>query len=145
MDSFAIIHLPLRLEPEREHSRARAEATVALTAIMAISADNADVVFQSNVSDVKLCAFALTDCTVHIETQSAKYLRAVHRTALELAVPNLFGSEIGGFWLKADQIEQLRKLPDCYPANEIDFVRRAVETYLLAQTEQLEWLYAKNV
>ncbi len=100
---------------------------------------------QSNVPDVKLCAFALTDCIVHIESQSAKYLRAVHRTALELAVPNLFGSEIGGFWLKADQIEQLRKLPDCYPANEIDFVRRAVETYLLAQTEDLEWLSVNNV
>jgi hypothetical protein len=96
-----------------------------------------DFDLQSNVSDVKLCAFALTDCIVHIESQSAKYLRAVHRTALELAVPNLFGVEIGGFWLKPDQIEQLRKLPDCYPANEIDFVRRAVETYLQAQTAGL--------
>jgi len=96
-----------------------------------------DFDLQSNVSDVKLCAFALTDCIVHIESQSAKYLRAVHRTALELAVPNLFGSEIGGFWLKPDQIDQLRKLPDCYPANEIDFVRRAVKAYLFAQTEGL--------
>jgi hypothetical protein len=93
--------------------------------------------FQNNVSDVKLCAFALADCVVHIESQSAKYLRAVHRTALELAVPNLFGVEIGGFWLKPDQIDQLRKLPDCYPANEIDFVRRAVEAYLAAQTKEL--------
>jgi len=92
---------------------------------------------QNNLSNVKLCAFALTDCIVHIESQSAKYLRAVHRTALELAVPNLFGSELGGFWLKPDQINQLRKLPDCYPANEIDFVRRAVEAYLLAQIEPL--------
>jgi hypothetical protein len=103
-----------------------------------------DFNLQSNVSDLKLCAFALTDCTVHIETQSARYLRAVHRTALELAVPNLFGSEIGGFWLKPDQIDQLRKLPDCYPANEIDLVRRAVETYLLAQTEELAWLSVNN-
>ena len=95
---------------------------------------------QSNVSDAKLCAFALTDCVVHIESQSAKYLRAVHRTALELAVPNLFGTEIGGFWLKPDQIEQLRKLPDCYPANEISSVRRAVEAYLLAQVENLSTL-----
>ena len=95
---------------------------------------------QSNLADVKLCAFALTDCVVHIESQSAKYLRAVHRTALELAVPNLFGVELGGFWLKPDQVEQLRKLPDCYPANEINFVRRAVEAYLLAQTEELDWL-----
>ena len=93
--------------------------------------------FQNNVSDVKLCAFALADCVVHIESQSAKYLRAVHRTALELAVPNLFGVEIGGFWLKPDQVDQLRKLPDCYPANELDLVRRAVEAYLAAQTKEL--------
>ena len=93
--------------------------------------------FQNNVSDVKLCAFALADCVVHIESQSAKYLRAVHRTALELAVPNLFGVEIGGFWFNPDQVDQLRKLPDCYPANELDFVRRAVEAYLAAQTKGL--------
>jgi hypothetical protein len=96
-----------------------------------------DLDLQNNVSDVRLCAFALTDCIVQIEVPSAKYLRAVHRTALELAVPNLYGSEIGGFWLKPDQIEQLRRLPDCYPANEIEFVRLAVEAYLLAQTEEL--------
>ena len=88
--------------------------------------------FQNNVSDVMICAFALADCVVHIESQSAKYLRAVHRTALELAVPNLFGVEIGGFWLRPEQVDQLRKLPDCYPANEISFVRQAVEAYLLA-------------
>jgi len=93
-----------------------------------------------NLSDVRLCAFALADCVVHIESQSAKYLRAVHRTALELAVPNLFGVEIGGFWLRPDQVEQLRKLPDCYPANEIGFVKKAVEAYLLAQTQELEGL-----
>ena len=100
---------------------------------------------QNNLSNVRLCAFALTDCIVHIESQSAKYLRAVHRTALELAVPNLFGSEIGGFWLKPDQIDQLRKLPDCYPANEIDFVRKAVETYLAAQVAELALLHAGDV
>ena len=100
-------------------------------------ANRKELELQSNVSDVKLCAFALADCVVHIESKSAKYLRAVHRTALELAVPNLFGVEIGGFWLKPDQIDQLRKLPDCYPANEIDFVRRAVEAYLAAQTKEL--------
>jgi hypothetical protein len=99
-----------------------------------------DFDLQSNASEVKLCAFALTDCIVHIESQSAKYLRAVHRTALELAVPNLFGYEIGGFWLQSDQIAQLRKLPACYPANEIDLVRRAVEVYLLAQIEALDWI-----
>jgi hypothetical protein len=103
-----------------------------------------DLDLQSNASDVMLCAFALTDCIVHIESQSAKYLRAVHRTALELAIPNLFGSEIGGFWLKPAQIDQLRRLPDCYPANEINFVRRAVEAYLLAQTEELDWIDVDN-
>ncbi len=99
--------------------------------------NGADAKLQSNLSDVKFCAFALADCVVHLEPQPAKYLRAVHRTALELAVPNLFGLEIGGFWLTSDQIDQLRKLPECYPANEIDFVRRAVEAFLLAQTEDL--------
>jgi hypothetical protein len=94
---------------------------------------------KRNASDITVCAFALTDCTIEIESHSAKYLRAVHRTALELAVPNLFGSEIGGFWFKQPQIDQLRKLPDCYPANENTFVTRAVEVYLLAQTEALDW------
>ena len=96
-----------------------------------------DVDLTSNASDVILCAFALSDCIVHVDSQIAKYLRAVHRTALELAVPNLFGLEIGGYWLTAAQIGQLRKLPDCYPANEINFVRRAVDSYLLAQTQEL--------
>jgi hypothetical protein len=100
-------------------------------------ANTEDFEVPNSLSNVKLCAFALTDCVVHIESQSARYLRAVHRTALELAVPNLFGSELGGFWLKPDQVDQLRKLPDCYPATEIEFVRRAVEAYLQAQTETL--------
>ncbi|HSS18706.1 MAG TPA: hypothetical protein VLL54_01280 [Pyrinomonadaceae bacterium] len=95
---------------------------------------------QNNLQSVELCAFALTDCVVELETQSARYLRAVHRTALELAVPNLFGLEIGGYWLRADQVRQLRRLADCYPDNEIRFVRRAVEAYLLAQTEKLDWI-----
>ena len=92
---------------------------------------------KGNASDVMLCAFALADCVVHVDSQIAKYLRAVHRTALELAIPNLFGLEVGGYWLTAAQINQLRKLPDCYPSNEINFVRQAVESYLLAQTEGL--------
>jgi hypothetical protein len=62
-----------------------------------------------------------------------------------LAVPNLFGSELGGFWLKPDQINQLRKLPDCYPATEMDFVRRAVEAYLAAQIAELELLQPADV
>ena len=100
-------------------------------------ANTEDVDLTSTTSDVILCAFALADCIVHVDSQIAKYLRAVHRTALELAVPNLFGWEIGGYWLTSAQIDQLRKLPDCYPANEINFVRRAVDSYLLAQTEEL--------
>lgn len=96
-----------------------------------------------NASTVKLCAFALTDCTVQVESRIAKYLRAVHRTALELAVPNLFGPELGGYWLQTDHIEQLRRLPDCYPVEEIDLVKDAVEAYLLAQTEELEWVQSK--
>lgn len=95
---------------------------------------------KRNDSDVTLCAFALSDCTIEIDSQSAKYLRAVHRTALELAVPNLFGSEIGGFWLNQAQVDQLRNLPHCYPANEMSSVRRAVEVYLTAQTQELGWI-----
>ena len=48
-------------------------------------ANSEDHNLQSNASDLILCAFALTDCIVHIESQAARYLRAVHRTALELA------------------------------------------------------------
>ncbi|HVQ39622.1 MAG TPA: hypothetical protein VMS31_18935 [Pyrinomonadaceae bacterium] len=91
-----------------------------------------------NASDVTLCAFALADCVVQVDAQIAKYLRAVHRTALELAVPNLFGLEIGGYWLTSAQIIQLRKLPDFYPSNEAGLAKRAVEAYLLAQTDGLE-------
>jgi hypothetical protein len=98
------------------------------------------LLLKSNLASVELCAFALTDCVIRIEPQSAKYLRAVHRTALELAVPNLFGLETGGYWLRADQVKQLRRLADCYPETEIRFVRRAVEVYLQAQTEKLGWL-----
>ncbi len=93
---------------------------------------------QSNLSDVSFCAFALSECVVHVSSDSAKYLRAVHRTALELAVPNLFGWEIGGYWLMPDQINQLRKLPECYPANEVELVRKAIEAFLRAQTEAIQ-------
>lgn len=96
-----------------------------------------DLDLKENTSDVMLCAFALADCVVHVDSQIAKYLRAVHRTALELAIPNLFGLEIGGYWLTSAQINQLRKLPDCYPANEFNLAKRAVEAYLNAQSEQL--------
>lgn len=98
---------------------------------------------QSNLADVSFCAFALSDCVVHLSPHSAKYLRAVHRTALELAVPNLFGLEIGGYWLTREQINQLRKLPECYPANEVNFVSDAIEAFLRAQTSKLDWIAAK--
>ena len=87
-------------------------------------------------SDVAFLGFALSDCTVELDPQSAKYLRPVNRTALELATHNRFGSEIGGFWLLHDQIAQLRDLPAYYPANEAPFVARAVEAYLRAQLQQ---------
>jgi hypothetical protein len=101
----------------------------------------------SNAADVSLFAFALTDCVVEIETQSAKYLRAVHRTALELAVPNLFGPHIGGYWLTPTQVEQLRMLPDYYSSAEVPFVRSAIETYVLAQfpASASILLFAKNI
>jgi hypothetical protein len=78
-------------------------------------------------------AFALTECIVKVDTRSAKYLRAVHRTALELAVQNRFGVEIGGFWLTIDQITQLRTLSNYYPSNESPLVAQAIEAYLVAQ------------
>ena len=84
-------------------------------------------------SNVNLLGFALADCVVEIDGAAAKYLRAVHRTALELATPNRFGSEIGGFWLMHEQVAQLRRLPEFYPLPEAPFVARAVEAYLSAQ------------
>jgi hypothetical protein len=87
--------------------------------------------------EVEFVAFALGDCIVDVEQNSAKYLRPVHRTALELAIHNHFGTEIGGFWLMAEQIDQLRRLADCYPANESPFVTRAIEAYLRAQLPEL--------
>jgi hypothetical protein len=87
-------------------------------------------------SDVAFIGFALSDCTVEIDPQSAKYLRPVNRTALELATHNRFGSEIGGFWLMHDQIAKLRNLPAHYPSKEAPFVARAVEAYLRAQLQQ---------
>ena len=88
-------------------------------------------------SDVIFLGFALSDCVVEIDKQAAKYLRAVHRTALELAIPNRFGIEVGGFWLMPEQLEQLRKLPDCYSQLEAPFVERAIEAYLAAQLHAL--------
>ena len=67
------------------------------------------VMIPSGQSEVEFLGFALSDCTVRLDQTEAKYLRVVHRTALELAVPNHFGVDVGGYWLMADQIEQLRK------------------------------------
>ncbi len=85
---------------------------------------------------IELIGFALSDCIVDVAPQHTKYLRAVHRTALELAVPNQFGAEIGGFWLMADQIDQLRRLSEFYPATEAESVRAVIETYLNAQLRE---------
>ena len=91
----------------------------------------------SSESEVIFLGFALSDCVVEIDKEAAKYLRAVHRTALELAIPNRFGIEVGGFWLMPEQLEQLRKLPECYSVNESSSVRRAVNAYVLAQSQEL--------
>ena len=92
---------------------------------------------SSSESDVIFLGFALSDCVVEIDKQAAKYLRAVHRTALELAIPNRFGIEVGGFWLMLEQLAQLRRLPECYPMNESSSVRRVVNAYVLAQSPEL--------
>jgi hypothetical protein len=87
-------------------------------------------------SDVTFIGFALSDCTVEVDQQSARYLRPVNRTALELATHNQFGSEIGGFWLMHDQIAKLRNLPSYYPSKEAPLVARAVEAFLRAQLRE---------
>ncbi len=87
--------------------------------------------------ELSLVGFELSDCEVQIAAVSVKYLRAVHRTALELAVPNRFGLEAGGFWLTIEQIAQLRRLPDYYPYEEAVSVAKTVEAYLKAQLKNL--------
>ena len=84
-------------------------------------------------SEVTFIGFALSECTVQVNAESAKYLRVVHRTALELATQNRFGVEIGGFWLTTEQIAQLRSLSEYYPPNEAPLVARAIEAYLKGQ------------
>lgn len=83
--------------------------------------------------ELTFLGFALNDCVVQTDPQTEKYLHRVIRTALELAVYNRFGSEVGGFWLMTDQIEQLRKLPEYYSPREAILVANAVELYLRAQ------------
>src|SRR5882757_3759287 len=88
-------------------------------------------------SDLYFVAFALSDCTVETDSLAARYLRAVHRTALELAVPNYFGVTMGGFWLTSEQIIKLRALPDHYTRIEAPCVARAVGAYLRAQLQEM--------
>jgi hypothetical protein len=87
--------------------------------------------------EVELIGFALGNCVVEINPALEKYLRAVHRTALELAIQNQFGVEVGGFWLLDDQVAQLRRLPQYYSADEASKVSLAVEAYLSAQLKEL--------
>lgn len=87
-------------------------------------------------SDLCFVAFALGECTVKTDPQAAKYLRAVHRTALELAVPNYFGASVGGFWLTKEHIVRLRAFAEHYPANEAPVVVRAVDAYLRAHLQE---------
>jgi hypothetical protein len=95
--------------------------------------DPKDDEFNNLEAEVSLIGFALTECEVKVDTVSLKYLRAVHRTALELAIPNRFGIETGGFWLTNDQIEQLRRLSEYYPPQEARAVAQIIEAYLKAQ------------
>ncbi len=86
-------------------------------------------------SDVTFFGFALGDCVVRTDPRTEKYLQRVIRTALELSTYNRFGAEVGGFWLMADQIDQLRKLPEYYAPDEAALVAKAVELYLHAQLQ----------
>jgi len=99
--------------------------------------DPFELPLATNTSDVTLAGFALNDCVVELDAPAARYLRAVHRTALELAIQNGFGIEVGGFWLMLDQIAALRELADHYPASESEPVARAIEAYLRAQLQEL--------
>jgi len=89
-------------------------------------------------SEVEFLGFALGDCTVDIGPSAAKYLRVVHGTALELAVHNQFGADIGGFWLLSPQIDQLRRLPEYYAPDEAPLVEFAIEAYLAAQIREFK-------
>jgi hypothetical protein len=94
---------------------------------------------EKDESDIEFLGFALGDCTVDVDDASAKYLRVVHGTALELAVHNQFGAEIGGFWLLSSQISQLRRLPEYYSPDEALLVEFAVEAYLAAQIREFSF------
>ncbi|HEV7396759.1 MAG TPA: hypothetical protein VGN86_09650 [Pyrinomonadaceae bacterium] len=86
-------------------------------------------------TEVSFIGFELSDCVLNLDAERIKYLRAIHRTALELAIPNRFGVEAGGFWLTTDQIEDLRGLSNHYPPAEAGIVAEIIEVYLAAQCE----------
>jgi hypothetical protein len=90
-------------------------------------------------NEVEFLGFALGDCTLDLHPSSAKYLRVVHGTALELAVHNQFGAEFGGFWLLSPQITQLRRLPEYYSPDEAPDVEFAIEAYLAAQIREFKF------
>lgn len=92
-----------------------------------------DSTYSYSDSEITFIGFELSECVINVDAGKAKYLHAVHRTALELAVPNRFGIATGGFWLTTDQIEQLRRLPDHYPPGEAEAVAETIEIYLMAQ------------
>ena len=91
------------------------------------------------VNEVEFVGFALGDCSLDLDAASAKYLRVVHGTALELAVHNQFGAEFGGFWLLSPQITQLRRLPEYYSPDEAPQVEFAIEAYLAAQIREFKF------
>ena len=95
-------------------------------------------------NEVEFVGFALTDCTVNVDQAASKYLRVVHGTALELAVHNQFGADIGGFWLLSDQIAQLRRLPEYYSPDEARLVEFAIEAYLAAQVRGVQALVSTD-
>jgi hypothetical protein len=86
-------------------------------------------------TEVSFVGFELSDCVLSLDAERIKYLGAIHRTALELAIPNRFGIEAGGFWLTTDQIEDLRGLSDHYPPAEAGTVAEIIEIYLAAQCD----------
>ena len=95
--------------------------------------------------ELKFVGFALTDCNVQVSVEAVKYLRAVHSTALELAIHNHFGFEIGGFWLTTDQVTQLKSLCEYYPPGERTSVNETIEAYLLAQLKSVDTNFLRAV
>ena len=98
-----------------------------------------------NESELRFVGFALTECDVQVSAEAVRYLRAIHGTALELAIQNYFGSDIGGFWLTAEQVAQLKSLCQYYPPGERRLVGEAIEAYLQAQLENIDEVFMQVV